>query len=81
MNWKSSTKLGCGIGRDTSTGWAVVSCNYADSAANFCCTGTQFQTLIDQADAQPYWTTSGSTSSFDAMGYNVRCENPLSVQT
>ena len=44
MNWRSSTKLGCGIGRDTRTGWAVVSCNYADSAANYNCTGTQFQT-------------------------------------
>ena len=80
MNWKGSTKLGCGIGRDSSTGWAVVTCNYADSAANYCCTGSQFQSLIKKADAQPYWTTSGSTSSFDAYGYYLKCSKPLSVQ-
>ena len=80
MNWKGSTKLGCGIGRNTSNGWAVVTCNYADSAANYCCSGNTFQSLINKADAQPYWSTSGSTSSFDAMGYYLKCSKPLSVQ-
>ena len=35
MNWRSATKLGCGIGRDSGTGWAVVTCNYADTPSNY----------------------------------------------
>jgi hypothetical protein len=78
MNWRTATKLGCGLARN-SNGWGVVSCNYADDAANFCCSGNQYKSLFSNPDAQKYMTTKGNTTSFDAMGYFVQCGKPISI--
>lgn len=80
MNWRTSSKLGCGVSRNTDTGWAVVSCNYADGAANYCCTGDQYQQFASDPSMDQYMTTKGNTTSFDAMGYFVQCSKPLAIK-
>jgi len=78
MNWRTATKLGCGFARNDN-GWGVVSCNYADNAANFCCTRDQYQSLDSLPGVNDYLVTKGNTTSFDATGYNVQCTKPLSI--
>jgi uncharacterized protein YkwD len=83
MNWRTSSKLGCGVGRGSGdNGWAVVSCNYADDASNFCCSKNQYLAFDSNDPAMSeYVTTSGNTTSIDAYGYYIQCGKPLSVQT
>ena len=70
MNWRSATKLGCGIGRDSGTGWAVVTCNYADTPSNYIPQSVGNLITSDPSLSEYVTTTvDGNTTNVSIDGY------------